>query len=177
MIRILVIAGLFAWSACSDSSVDSGHDETKSDAELAKPTPKIVVVSRTPGAAACEQCHQHVEDPVASQVKAHSEIRVKHMPDATCESCHHPEKPSWLRLASGKAVNLDESHILCGQCHSRETADWSVGIHGKQTGNWQTEIHRYGCTSCHDAHKPAFGSMQAIDPPPFPSMGIPKGGH
>lgn len=178
MIRIVAIVGLFAWSACSDSSVEAGRD-AKSGAEVAKPTPTIVVVSRTKGLALspCEQCHQHVEDPVASPVSAHGEIRLKHMPNATCETCHDPQQPSRLKLASGKAIDLEEPHLLCGQCHATEARDWSVGIHGKQVGNWLTEMHRYSCTHCHDAHRPAFGSMQAVEPPPFPPMGIPKGAH
>lgn len=179
MIRIALIAGLVAGSACANSSTAKSGHETQGEAKTAKPTPKIVVASRLKAMAnaPCEQCHRHVEDPVKSMVKAHSEIRVKHMPDAQCDTCHDPNEPTQLKLASGKAIKLADIHLLCGQCHSTETKDWGLGIHGKQIGNWQTEIHRFSCTRCHDAHQPAFGSMEAVDPPPFPAMGIPKGGH
>ena len=176
MIRFALIAGLFAGNACAPSGGGAPHD-AEAKASLEKKSPTIVVVGGIGANAPCEQCHKYVEDAERGRVKAHPEIRVKHMPDAQCETCHDPNQPGRLKLASGKAVELENTHILCGQCHATEAADWSVGIHGKQMGNWQSEIHRFACTRCHDAHNPAFGSMQAVDPPPFPKFGIPKGGH
>ncbi len=175
MIRIALIAGLLAGSACADSGASASHG-AEPDVAVAKPTPKIVVVSPL-NTADCEKCHRHVDEEARGSVKAHAEIRVKHMPDGNCETCHDPAKPEGLKLASGHAIALKNAHLLCGQCHSTQAADWSVGIHGKQIGNWQTELHRFACTRCHDAHAPAFGSMRASDPPPFPAMGIPKGAH
>jgi Zn finger protein HypA/HybF involved in hydrogenase expression len=161
MIRIALIAGLLAGGACAESGAGSS-DGAKGDVAVVKPTPKIVVVSPL-NKFDCEQCHRHVDEAAWGSVKSHAEIQVKHMPDARCKSCHDPAQPSRLRLASGQAIELKNAHLLCGQCHSTQAADWSVGIHGKQIGNWQTELHRYACTRCHDAHAPAFGTMQAVD--------------
>ncbi len=178
MIRVLVIVGLVACGACGDSHSGSRKAES-AEGKPAKATPTITIASRAnalPGQA-CENCHRYVEGGRTFGIRAHNEIRVKHMPHAQCDTCHEPEMPARLRLASGRGVALEDLHELCGQCHSREARDWSVGIHGKQVGNWQTEIHRYSCTRCHDAHKPAFGPMKALPAPPFPKLGIPKGDH
>ncbi len=105
---------------------------------------------------------------------SHSSISLDHMPNASCETCHDREAPSELKLASGLIIPLENVQQLCQQCHKTEVADWSVGIHGKQVGNWQKKIHRFSCTKCHDPHKPAFGTMIALPPPAFPKFGIPK---
>lgn len=141
---------------------------------------KIVVVSRQQALAhyPCEQCHRHVEDGAGTVANAHASIRVDHIPnDDSCESCHYRESPGNLQLASGRVFDLEEVDVLCAQCHSPQVADWRLGIHGKQVGNWQRVVHRLGCTACHDPHQPAFGTMSSVSPPPFPPLGIAKGSH
>ena len=179
MVRIVVIAGLVLASSltagCADSSTASGRAEVVA----VKSIPKIRVVDRTRALAGypCQQCHQHAENGEGTVVNSHAEIQVKHMPDGRCETCHYPDQPGKLKLAGGTVIDLEKALELCAQCHSTQAADWSLGIHGKQVGNWQIEIHRYACTSCHDAHAPKFGSMDALAAPPFPAFGIPKGAH
>ncbi len=163
--------------ACTQPGLDAGND--KPNPNPASATVKITVTSPTKGMKhyPCEQCHRHVEGNRGSIVNSHATIRVKHMPDAACKSCHDDEHPDKLVLASGVQLELVEVHRLCEQCHSTQVSDWQVGIHGKQIGNWQKEIHRFGCTTCHDPHQPKFGTMQALPAPVFPRLGIPKGTH
>lgn len=189
MIRIVAILGFLTGVSCASSNTEPGRDtdataSTKATASplstpSPKATPKIVVVSRTRALAnyPCEQCHRHADFDQPRTLKMHREVRVDHMPGAICKSCHDPSEPSRLRLASEQPIRLEDAPKLCGQCHATELADWSVGIHGKQVGNWQKEIHRFSCTRCHDPHAPAIGTMQAVAAPPFPAMGIPKGAH
>lgn len=167
---------LVAALGCGQSD---GSVTNKTNPNPASATAKIVVVSPTKGMEnyPCEQCHQHVEGNRGSIENAHSTIVVKHMPDAACKSCHDAQQPDKLVLASGVKLELEDLHKLCGQCHSTQVSDWEVGIHGKQVGNWQRNIHRYSCTKCHNPHIPKFGTMQALPSPEFPRLGIPKGNH
>lgn len=179
MVRTLVIAALLAGAGCGQSGTAKPHDAVKATASPASLSVKVVVVTPTKGLEhyPCEQCHRHIEKGAGTVSNSHAAIRLKHMPKAECKTCHDVELPGQLRLASGMVLALEDVLQLCGQCHSTQVADWQVGIHGKQVGNWQRELHRYGCTKCHDPHHPNFGTMLAVPAPPFPRLGIPKGEH
>ncbi len=170
---------------CAAESESESVAESVVDTNKPVATVKVVVAAKTKGLTyyPCDQCHRPggAADAVAKGVgpgrHAHAFIRLKHMPNAQCQTCHDVTDPGQLRLAAGLTFALEQTEKLCAQCHSGQVADWQVGIHGKQLGNWQTEIHRYGCTQCHDPHHPRFGTMRALPPPAFPRLGIPKGNH
>lgn len=173
MLRTLFIATTLV--ACSSSH---GPEPVADKAAPAEPA-KVVVVSRTKALRhyPCQRCHQHAEDGAGTVVNAHASIRLKHMPNGVCGTCHSDEQPGKLQLASGLVLELENMEELCAQCHSPQVADWRDGIHGKQLGNWRSEVHRLGCSSCHPPHRPAFADMSTLPPPPFPKFGIPKRTH
>ncbi len=161
--------------ACAGATSSS---ETKAEPVVRAPA-KVELLSHKKALAdyPCQQCHQHAE-PSVTPVTAHGEIRVVHMEGGNnCQTCHDENNPETLRLASGKNYDLDDVHELCRQCHSAQVADWELGIHGKQVGNWLTNMQRFACTGCHNPHKPALAPVQALRPLPFPAFGIPKGDH
>ena len=92
-----------------------------------------------------------------------------------CYQCHSKDKMDLLVLQDGKTVTIDDSHLLCGECHSLVKRDWDKAIHGKQVGSWSGTKHRYTCADCHDPHKPKRDKMKARPAPPRPKYGIDKG--
>lgn len=174
---LLFGAGALLSAACAGKP--ASHAEAGQDA-VTRPPAEVVVLSRKKALAnyPCQQCHQHANGEDNAPLSAHSEIRVKHMEGGTnCQTCHDETDPETLRLATGKTFGLDDVHELCRQCHSGQVADWEVGVHGKQVGNWLTKVQRYACTGCHNPHQPALESTRALPAPPFPALGIPKGSH
>lgn len=174
---LLFGVGALVSVACAGKS--ASHSEAGKDA-LTRPPAEVVVLSRKKALAnyPCQQCHQHTNSEDSAPLRAHVEIRVKHMEGGSnCQTCHDEVNPEDLRLATGKTFGLDEVHELCKQCHSTQVADWEVGIHGKQVGNWLTKVQRYGCTGCHNPHQPTVDSTHALPAPPFSEFGIPKGVH
>jgi len=176
MYRTLAIAACIGSAGCGNSSATTTHE---GEYVPASETAEVEVLSRMKALAyyPCETCHRHADEGQGTVANSHATIRVQHMPNASCVTCHDKDQPGKLKLASGMLVDLEKSYELCQQCHARQVSDWSVGIHGKQVGNWQTKIQRYACTTCHDAHAPEFGTMSSKPPPPFPALGIPKESH
>ncbi|MCP4447521.1 MAG: hypothetical protein GY811_19595 [Myxococcales bacterium] len=174
---LLLGGGVLVSASCAGETTSSS--ETAKNA-VTRPPVEIVVISRKDGLAdyPCQQCHQHTGGESDAPIDAHTQIRVRHMSGGdNCQTCHDANNPENLRLATGKTYDLDEVHMLCGQCHSKEAGDWAVGVHGKQVGNWLTKIQRFSCTGCHDPHEPALSSEVARPAPPFSRFGIPKGAH
>lgn len=178
-LRILTLGvGILVGSSCAGETTSSSV--SPEEPTVRRPVAKVTVLSRKKTLAGypCQQCHQHTGGEGNAPVTSHSEIRVKHMEGGdNCQTCHDADNPEKLRLATGKTFGLDDVHELCRQCHSTQVADWEVGIHGKNVGNWLTDVQRFACTGCHNPHKPAYGSAIAVPPPPFPRFGIPKGAH
>ena len=64
-----------------------------------------------------------------------------------------------LHTAEGTRLTLDNATLLCAGCHGTTYRDWQAGAHGRRSGYWNQsrgELHRQGCTSCHDPHAPVF---------------------
>ena len=129
----------------------------------------------------CEDCHDKIPtgtEAASGKSRKHREIQVDHFDGAeACFNCHDEQNRDGLRLLSGDTVSLNDSHFLCGQCHSMTLRDWQIGAHGKNVGGWAGVKNRLTCADCHDAHAPTRPTVQALPPPPFPRLGIPKGGH
>ncbi len=160
----------------------SGKSSASADGKAAvtREAAPVTVLSRKTALAnyPCQECHQHAGGEADSAVKSHREIQVVHMDGGeNCQTCHDKENPEQLRLATGKQYGLDDVHELCRQCHGSIVADWEVGVHGKNVGNWLTGIQRFGCTACHNPHKPKYQPTKMLPPPPFSRFGIPKGAH
>lgn len=181
MLRMLALGiGILLGAACGRDSNSSSVSLEASAVENPRPAAPVTVLSRKEALAnyPCQQCHQHTGGEGNAKLRAHTEIEVKHMEGGeVCQTCHDADNPENLKLATGRTFGLDDVHELCRQCHSTQVSDWDVGVHGKNVGNWLTGVQRFACTSCHDPHRPAFGSAVAVPPPPFSRFGIPKGAH
>ncbi|TPV96991.1 MAG: hypothetical protein B7733_01870 [Myxococcales bacterium FL481] len=128
----------------------------------------------------CQQCHDKIDSdgqPPPGPPK-HPGLRFAHFQGVTnCYTCHHRSNRDQLTLLAGGTASFDESHRLCGQCHSEKRNDWEIGAHGKHVGGWRGERQRLACTDCHDPHAPARGTVTAAPGPDFPVFGIRKGDH
>jgi len=116
----------------------------------------------------CMNCHANIKNSKANMPlsEPHQSTLFKHMDEIThCYSCHDEKDRNLLLLANGEKISFDESYRLCFQCHGEKKRDWELGIHGKQVGSWSGKKYKYVCTSCHEAHHPAFRLMEA-DPGP-----------
>lgn len=130
---------------------------------------------------ACATCHDNREPNFAqnnSQLlqEFHQGLRYDHG-SQTCLSCHNSEDYNTLKRADGRSIPLNESMILCSQCHSTQHRDYLDGMHGGMTGYW--DLTRGGrtrntCIDCHDPHHPKYPTMTPVFPPkPVIGEGLP----
>ena len=142
--------------------------------------PRVVVHKRAAGLKhyPCSQCHKAESsgEPKMPPRVPHNALRFKHMKYADdCYLCHDRSNMNNLRLFSKKSVPLDDSHLLCGQCHDHRHRDWKDGIHGKQVGSWRGARYRYTCADCHDPHSPKYKPTRTLPAPPRPKPGAKPG--
>jgi hypothetical protein len=108
----------------------------------------------------CSVCHN--DKPVRAQngaIFTHSDIKLNHgkgKNELSCIECHDPKDRDALIDKQGRKIDYDHSYQLCGQCHFRQKRDWLGGAHGKRETYWAGERVVRNCTSCHNAHSPAF---------------------
>ena len=106
----------------------------------------------------CRECHDEsmpADNTERVLKEAHTDIVRSHGgAEFWCNTCHADDK-DWLASVTGKPIDFDESHRLCGQCHFEQQRDALHGAHGKHLGSWR-ESKVAACTSCHDAHDPPF---------------------
>lgn len=109
----------------------------------------------------CSSCHDNQmkgTSPARFQA-THADIVLKHANTGVlqCKSCHNAQSMNDLRTPAGLSVSMNESHLLCASCHSRQAKDWAGGSHGKRETFWHgTRVIRT-CTGCHNPHAPLFG--------------------
>lgn len=108
----------------------------------------------------CSVCHN--DKPVRTQdgaIFTHSDITLNHgkgKNELACIECHDAKDRDFLIDKQGRKIDYDHSYQLCGQCHFRQKRDWLGGAHGKRETYWAGERVVRNCTSCHNAHFPAF---------------------
>jgi len=113
--------------SCSSCHSITSELETGDDGEDDDDTPE----SGHPPVAAdtdCSTCHE-------TAITAHE----------TCVMCHNLESETTLGFLNGTAV--EDSSILCAQCHEDEYSEWEEGIH---VNNHESKV----CIDCHSAHDP-----------------------
>ncbi len=111
----------------------------------------------------CEKCHN---EPLAQLItrskgekkKAHWNIEFDHVSDSVmrCATCHAERTMAQLETINHQPVPFDHSYQVCGQCHSRQLADWAGGAHGKRLDGWAPPRVVENCAGCHDPHRPAI---------------------
>jgi hypothetical protein len=111
----------------------------------------------------CERCHKEplatlVTRSAAEKKKAHWNIPLDHASDSVlrCATCHGEQTMSQLQTINHQPVSFDHSYQVCGQCHSKQLADWAGGAHGKRLDGWAPPRVVESCAGCHDPHRPAI---------------------
>lgn len=118
----------------------------------------------------CSTCHNGMQtNPSQRKLSFHSEIVLNHG-NLWCLDCHNPSNRDRLRYFGGKTINFDELYRLCGICHGVIYTQWSKGIHGKRTGQWDGQRNYLLCTNCHNPHSPLFKAIKPEPPPLRPEM-------
>lgn len=125
----------------------------------------------------CSSCHDEKKKPVTVHFKKdgsirlpeeHNDLVMNHGRNNHCFNCHNQANLETLKTKDGTILKIDESTELCGSCHGPTLRDWNVGIHGRTTGFWDPRAGKgvkADCTSCHDAHAPAFPVIPAAPGP------------
>lgn len=65
----------------------------------------------------------------------------------------------------GNPVSMNQSFLICGQCHFDIQRDTFFGSHGKRLSGWKDEREIETCVGCHDPHVPAYPAMKPLPPP------------
>jgi len=117
----------------------------------------------------CDQCHAAMEPnpEIRELAGAPHDAELNHgMGRIWCTSCHRLNDRNNLRTLLDEPVDFDQSHLVCGGCHSNRHRDWFFGAHGKRVGNWQGERVLNNCPACHNPHDPTIGPRKPKPPPP-----------
>lgn len=148
--------------------VGCSEDESFEERRFQEPSPEVegqvvVIDPRPEGSVPCASCHTlHNQAPFVERSEQlthfHTTVEVTHG-ELACYSCHTPQDPGNLHLASGKPLAFSSAMELCAQCHGPQTRDYQKGSHGGMTGHWDLasgDRQRNACTTCHNPHTPAF---------------------
>lgn len=121
----------------------------------------------------CYSCHEPGAEPVVVRdedglvvYEEHTwDFRLEHGQNRRneyCYTCHNPDNLEQLVTAQGDLLDIFDANPLCGGCHGTTFRDWENGLHGRVSGYWLKEAgpsRKEDCTSCHNAHSPAFPSL------------------
>jgi len=105
--------------------------------------------------------------------KEHQDLTIRHgrnNRNNTCFNCHSQTNLETLLTRDGRTLKIEQSTLLCANCHGPTYRDWEIGVHGRMSGFWDRSIGpvtRQDCVSCHDPHNPEFPSRKPA-PGPHP---------
>lgn len=134
----------------------------------------------------CSRCHDRPIAQMRSAAQsvgkksAHWDIAVRHAAAEvmSCTTCHQLEGATdQLRTLEGNPVDFNHSYQLCGQCHSKQAADWKGGAHGKRLGGWAPPRVVENCTGCHNPHSPRFPTRWPSVAKPIKQVSLPQGSN
>jgi len=116
----------------------------------------------------CTQCHKAIPpNATPRKLEAPHPAALNHGKGRMwCLDCHQIDDRDSLRTLKGQKVDFNDSHLVCGQCHSNRHKDWYFGAHGKRAVNWKGERELFNCTHCHDPHDPAVKPRKPSKAPP-----------
>ena len=126
----------------------------------------------TEGIFPCSGCHADLPVNRTRRILTdmHTDIVLTHDEQHRwCLDCHDATDRDSLHLASGEKLSFDESYRLCGQCHGEKLRDWTAGVHGRRTGDWNGHKKYLLCANCHNPHQPRFKSLTPKPAPKAPS--------
>ena len=113
----------------------------------------------------CSVCHDGIKTvPLKRKLSFHEDIILNH-DSLWCLDCHNILNRNRLNSSQGKTVDFRELPVLCGVCHGRIYTQWSKGVHGKRTGEWNGRKNYFICTDCHSPHSPRFRPLKPEPPP------------
>jgi hypothetical protein len=92
----------------------------------------------------------------------------------SCNSCHDANRSNFLRAVPMFPATWKNSSPVCQRCHAVVFRDWSHGVHGKRTGNWNGEKVQNHCIDCHNPHSVTYKPTQVIPAPVRPRLGVDK---
>ena len=111
----------------------------------------------------CDRCHsvplaQMKHDGKDGKPRAHWNIALNHAGEQTmsCATCHNAANVNQVRTLNNHPVELNRSHEVCAQCHSKQASDWAGGAHGKRVAGWAPPRVSMTCAECHNPHAPAW---------------------
>jgi len=120
----------------------------------------------------CMDCHELIDtNPTKRKLEEeHTDVVLAHgINDRWCLDCHSEKDRNMLKLADGRLIPFEKAYRLCAQCHGEIAYEWSLGVHGKRTGNWNGDKEYYLCANCHKAHDPAHDPrIKGLQPKPAP---------
>ncbi len=128
----------------------------------------------------CMECHRlltarwHHDRPLVE----HRDLVLEHGANRFCLNCHHPTNRNAFVDYDGAEIAEQDVVLLCAKCHGPTYRDWTRGIHGRQTGSWQTPVAdrpRLRCIQCHDPHRPTYPLLTPESAPTYPVRAA--GGH
>jgi hypothetical protein len=99
---------------------------------------------------ACESCH---DEPI----EGHMEWKVG---PQGCYTCHHEMYMTKLHLGDGSVIPVNESSMLCSQCHERIYEEWEDSLHGSAHED-------KGCVDCHVIWDPYLTVNETLPGIPF----------
>ena len=108
----------------------------------------------------CTECHNNRPGKVQDRKGklSHAGIKMKHGDSKAmnCFTCHNKGDRDRLVNITKGAVDFNQSHMVCANCHFQQKKDWVGGAHGKRWNYWAGKRVIKNCVSCHDPHKPQF---------------------
>lgn len=155
-------AALIASGACSVAPSKTVTLDTKTVVTVKPRTPELRTYP------CVEQCHANLPANFTKRPlrEFHTLRTIKHGASMFwCNFCHKPDNLDELQLLDGTPVSFNSPQRLCGQCHGDKLRDWSLGIHGLQTGDWRGPKVRRACPACHNPHDPHRPTFVALPPP------------
>jgi hypothetical protein len=125
---------------------DTGDDDTGSEDTGGEDDASPELTHPPVGSDAdCSSCH-------TTSLTAHN----------TCTICHDVESETILSLQDKTVVEVEDSSIICAQCHEDEYSEWVAGFH---VNNHESKI----CIECHSPHDPYVIIDTTL--PPVDTMG------
>ena len=155
--------------------------EPPSETQSAIGDPQDTVIERIPKLMAedmpyypCDNCHNSPEafNPTPRKMDVMHTDKAVHFANIVvgtwCHRCHQAGNYLTLHLQNGTEVSLNETYLLCRECHGPQYNDWRKNIHGKRIGLWAGPRQVYSCPECHDPHSPAFKPLKPLPAPVTP---------